>query len=42
VTDWRGTQERVRTALEEIRAALAVAGRQYEDVEASAVRMFSG
>ena len=42
VTEWRGTQERVRSALEEIQAALAVAGRQYEEVEASAVRMFSG
>jgi early secretory antigenic target protein ESAT-6 len=42
VTEWRGTQERVRTALEEIQAALAVAGRQYEEVEASTVRMFTG
>jgi WXG100 family type VII secretion target len=42
VDEWRGTQERVRSALEEIQAALAAAGRQYEEVEASAVRMFSG
>jgi early secretory antigenic target protein ESAT-6 len=42
VTEWRSTQERVRVALEEIQAALAAAGRQYEEVEASAVRMFSG
>lgn len=42
VGEWRGTQERVRMALEEIQAALAAAGRQYEEVEASAVRMFSG
>jgi early secretory antigenic target protein ESAT-6 len=42
VTEWRSTQERVRVALEEIQAALAVAGRQYEEVEASAGRMFSG
>jgi WXG100 family type VII secretion target len=42
VTEWRSTQERVRAALEEIQLALAATGRQYEDVEASAVRMFSG
>lgn len=42
VGEWRGTQERVRAALEEIRTALATAGRQYEEVEASAVRMFAG
>jgi WXG100 family type VII secretion target len=42
VTEWRGTQERVRAALEEIQAALATAGRQYEEVEASAIRMFAG
>jgi WXG100 family type VII secretion target len=42
IGEWRGTQERVRTALEEIQAALAAAGRQYEEVEASAVRMFAG
>ena len=42
IAEWRGTQERVRGALEEIQAALAVAGRQYEEVEASAARMFAG
>jgi WXG100 family type VII secretion target len=42
VTDWRATQDRVRTNLEEIQRALAVAGRQYEEVEAAATRMFSG
>ncbi|MFI7586500.1 WXG100 family type VII secretion target [Spongisporangium articulatum] len=42
IGEWRGTQERVRASLEEIQAALAAAGRQYEDVEASAVRMFAG
>ncbi len=42
VTEWRATQERVRSTLEEIQAALAAAGRQYAEVEASAVRMFTG
>jgi early secretory antigenic target protein ESAT-6 len=42
VTDWRATQERVRTTLEEIQRALAVAGRQYEDAENAASRMFAG
>jgi WXG100 family type VII secretion target len=42
VTDWRATQERVRATLEEIQRALAVAGRQYEDAENAATRMFSG
>jgi WXG100 family type VII secretion target len=42
VTDWRATQERVRTTLEEIQRALAVAGHQYEDAEAAATRMFAG
>lgn len=41
VTEWRGTQERVRSALDEIQTALALAGRQYEEVEAAAVRMFT-
>lgn len=41
VTDWRATQERVRTVLDEIHRALAVAGRQYQDAEEAAVRMFS-
>ena len=40
-TEWRGTQERVRASLVEIRQALAQAGRQYEEVEAAAARMFT-
>jgi early secretory antigenic target protein ESAT-6 len=42
VNDWRATQERVRLTLEEIQRALAVAGRQYEDAETAATRMFTG
>lgn len=42
VAQWRGTQERVRTNLEEIQRALAAAGRQYEEVEQAAARMFAG
>ncbi len=42
VADWRGVQERVRASLEEIQRALALAGRQYEEVEAAAARMFAG
>lgn len=42
VADWRGTQERVRTGLEEIQRALAAAGRQYQEVEDAAARMFAG
>lgn len=41
VTDWRATQERVRTSLEEIQQALALAGRQYAEAEAAAARMFT-
>jgi WXG100 family type VII secretion target len=41
VEEWRATQERVRSALEEIQRALAMAGQQYAEVEASAARMFS-
>jgi WXG100 family type VII secretion target len=41
VTDWRATQERVRAVLEEIQQALALAGRQYQDAEDAALRMFS-
>jgi WXG100 family type VII secretion target len=41
VGEWRATQERVRTVLEEIQGALALAGRQYEEAEDAAVRMFS-
>ena len=42
VAEWRVTQETVRTALDEIHTALAVAGRQYAEVEAGAARMFTG
>jgi len=39
---WRATQEQVRGALTEIEAALVVAGRGYEQAEASARGMFAG
>lgn len=42
VDEWRGTQERVRAALEEIRTALTLAGRQYAEVEEATARMFAG
>jgi WXG100 family type VII secretion target len=41
VTDWRATQERVRTSLEEIQRALATAGQQYAQAEEAAARMFT-
>ncbi len=41
VSDWRATQERVRVVLEEIQQALALAGRQYEEAEDAALRMFA-
>jgi WXG100 family type VII secretion target len=41
VGDWRATQERVRVVLEEIQQALALAGRQYEEAEDCALRMFA-
>jgi early secretory antigenic target protein ESAT-6 len=41
VSEWRGTQERVRAALEEIQTALGSAARQYDEVEAAAVRLFT-
>ena len=40
VADWRATQERVRSSLEEIQRALAVAGRQYAEVESTTAAMF--
>jgi WXG100 family type VII secretion target len=40
IGQWRTTQERVHTSLEQLQAALAAAGRTYEDAETSAVRMF--
>jgi 6 kDa early secretory antigenic target len=41
ITEWRGTQERVRHSLEEIQQALAVAGQQYAQAEDSAARLFA-
>jgi len=41
ITDWQVTQERVRTSLEEIQRALAVAGRQYAEVESATAAMFA-
>jgi len=41
VTDWGATQERVRSSLEDIRQALALAGNQYAEAEMAAARMFS-
>jgi WXG100 family type VII secretion target len=41
VTDWRATQERVKSALDEIQRTLAVAGQQYAQAEESATRMFA-
>lgn len=41
VQDWRATQARVEESLAAINEALAVAGRQYADVEAGNVRLFA-
>jgi len=41
VVDWRATQERVRTGLEEIQQALAAAGQHYQQAEEAAARMFA-
>jgi WXG100 family type VII secretion target len=41
VDRWRVTQEQVHGALAQIEAALAVAGRGYDEAEASARRMFT-
>ena len=41
VGEWRATQERVRTSLEDINRALAAAGQSYAATEADAVRLFS-
>ncbi|HEY6793807.1 MAG TPA: WXG100 family type VII secretion target [Kineosporiaceae bacterium] len=41
ITDWRGTQERVRHSLDEIQKALTIAGQQYAQAEESAARMFA-
>ena len=40
-TEWRTTQERVRSSLVEIRQALALAAQQYEEVESTTARMFT-
>lgn len=39
--EWRVTQDRVRTALDDIQRALAQAGRQYAEVETANARMFA-
>jgi early secretory antigenic target protein ESAT-6 len=41
VVDWRATQERVRTSLDEIQQALAAAGQNYQQAEDAAARMFA-
>ncbi len=41
VSDWQATQERVRASLEDIQQALAVAGRQYAEVESATAAMFA-
>jgi len=41
ITDWRATQERVRTSLEEIQRALTLASQQYAQAEDAAARMFA-
>ncbi|GAB3050741.1 WXG100 family type VII secretion target [Sediminivirga luteola] len=40
VDEWHGVQEQVRESLQGIREALAVAGRQYAEVEDANSRMF--
>ena len=42
VTDWRGTQTRVREALDLISRALGQAGSQYAQAEQQNTSMFSG
>ncbi|MFZ0158551.1 MAG: WXG100 family type VII secretion target [Kineosporiaceae bacterium] len=41
IGDWQATQERVRSSLEEIQRALALAGRQYAEVESATAAMFA-
>jgi len=41
ITDWRATQERVKTSLEEIQRALTLASQQYAQAEDAAARMFA-
>ena len=41
VTQWRGTQQQVRTSLDSIGQVLGAAGVQYAEAEAQATRMFT-
>ncbi|MEO5608690.1 MAG: WXG100 family type VII secretion target [Ornithinibacter sp.] len=41
VTQWRGTQQQVRTSLDSIGQVLSTAGSQYAETEAQAVRLFT-
>jgi len=41
VADWRGTQERVRSSLDQVNAALSAAGTSYAEVEERNARMFA-
>jgi WXG100 family type VII secretion target len=41
ITEWRGTQERVKHSLEEIQKALTLASQHYAQAEDSAARMFA-
>lgn len=41
ITEWRATQQQVETSLENISAALDSSARQYADVEAANLRLFS-
>ena len=41
VSQWRGTQQQVRTSLDSIGQVLGAAGTQYADAEAAATRMFT-
>ncbi len=41
VVEWQGTQRHVRSALDSIGHVLAVAGAQYAETEAQALRMFT-
>ncbi|MBO1769559.1 WXG100 family type VII secretion target [Agrococcus sp. TF02-05] len=42
VQDWRATQVRVEESLASINEALALAGRQYDEVEQGNTRLFAG
>lgn len=41
VAQWQGTQRQVRASLDSIGQVLSVAGSQYAETEAAAVRMFT-